>query len=172
MLEIRITAPELSEAINNLARALDTSRWSAEVDTIVNVPPISSVLSGAVTAAAADLARTNIIPTEAETVVNPTTPVSAPQTAPVVPTASSVNYPTPEAPAVPVANNATTTPTAPEKQYTLEEIAKAGTALVDAGKIAEVSALLGKYGVEVLTAVNPSMYGAIAADLRALGAPI
>ena len=162
MLEIRITAPELSEAINNLANALSchcghtVCNQHGENNTHID-----------------NAGTVNIdIPTEAETVVNPTTPVSAPQTAPVVPTAPSVNYPTPEAPAVPVANNATTTPTAPEKQYTLEEIAKAGTALVDAGKIAEVSALLGKYGVEVLTAVNPSMYGSIAADLRALGAPI
>lgn len=136
MLEIRITAPELSEAINNLANAI-----SAKAN-----PGITKDLS---------------IPTEpAGQVVAPQAQVQAPNVPPAAPTQPPVQS---EAPAqIPTA--------AP--QYTLDMIAKAGTALVDAGRIADVTALLAKYGVEALTALNPSMYGAIAMELRALGAPI
>lgn len=79
--------------------------------------------------------------------------------APVVPLAQPVE---PTAPAVPTA--------AP--QYTLEMIAKAGTALVDAGKMDDLCNLLAKYNVDALTSLNPAQYGAFATELRALGAQI
>lgn len=69
--------------------------------------------------------------------------------------------PTP-APAVPV-----TAPT-----YTLDQIAKAGANLVDAGKMAQLLALLTKYGVQAVTQLTPDQYGAFATELRALGAQI
>ena len=124
MLEIRITAPELSEAINNLARAMTVRAETTPNGTTVGAVP-----------------------------TNTTYAVAEPQAqAPVTQAPNSV-------------------PTA-APQYTLEMIAKAGTALVDAGKTAEVSALLARYGVEVLTALDPAMYGSIAMELRALGAQI
>ena len=79
--------------------------------------------------------------------------------APVVSPAQSVE-PTP--PVVPTA--------AP--QYTLEMIAKAGTALVDAGKMDALCGLLAKYNVDALTSLDPAQYGAFATELRALGAQI
>lgn len=145
MLEIRITAPELSEAINNLARAIGLA--------VTNPVAYSS------------------IPTQAEasteTGVNPTAPASAPQTATAVPNTPSANCPTPNANNAP----AQTVPTA-APQYTLDMIAKAGTALIDAGKMTELTALLAKYGVEALTALDPAHYGTFATELRALGATI
>ena len=51
-------------------------------------------------------------------------------------------------------------------------IARAGTALVDAGKMDALCGLLAKYGVEALTALDPAQYGNFANDLRALGAQI
>ena len=56
--------------------------------------------------------------------------------------------------------------------YTLEMIARAGAALVDAGKMDALCGLLAKYGVEALTALDPAQYGNFANDLRALGALI
>ena len=56
--------------------------------------------------------------------------------------------------------------------YTLDMLARAGTALVDAGKMPELMALLNKFGVEALTSLKPETYGAVAAELRALGAQI
>ena len=66
---------------------------------------------------------------------------------------------------------ATVVPTS-APQYTLEMISNAGTALIDAGKMSDLMALLGKYGIEALTALDPAQYGAFATDLRAIGAAI
>lgn len=159
MLEIKITAPEISEAINNLARAIGLAVTNP-VGMTIGVFPTDDPASAVANAQAA--------PTE--TVANPTVPASVPQTVPTAPNTQSVSYPTPDA------NNTTppvaqTVPTA-APQYTLEMIAKAGTALIDAGKMAELSALLAKYGVEALTTLDPAHYGAFAAELRAMGASI
>ena len=152
-IKITINAPELSEAINKLAEALKGNQClcnqHGENNTqIDNAGTINMDFS-----APAEESQpkpqpepTPIVPTE------PTVPV-----APVVPTA----------PAVPVAP-----PQPVEPQYTMDMIARAGTALVDAGKMNEVIALLGKYGVSVLTDLDPSKYSDIANDLRALGASI
>lgn len=67
------------------------------------------------------------------------------------------------APAVPV----TTAPS-----YTLDQIAKAGAYLVDAGKMEALLALLTKYGVAAVTQLQPEQFGVFATELRALGAQI
>lgn len=87
-----------------------------------------------------------------------TTMPPAPAAAPAAPPA-----PAPAAPAVPV----TTAPT-----YTLDQIAKAGASLVDAGKMEPLLALLSRYGVQAVTQLAPEHYGAFATELRALGAQI
>lgn len=94
----------------------------------------------------------------------PTMP-PAPAAAPVPPVAAPVTppAPAPAAPAVPV----TTAPT-----YTLDQIAKAGASLVDAGKMEPLLALLSRYGVQAVTQLAPEHYGAFATELRALGAQI
>lgn len=136
-MKITITAPELSEAINNLAAAL---KGRAEITPIGTGCATHSVTTGVALSA---------------------TP--APMVAPVVPTV----------PVAAVANNAPApaVPTA-APQYTLDMIAKAGTALVDAGKMDELTGLLTKYGVAALTELDPAHYGAFAAELRGLGAQI
>lgn len=84
--------------------------------------------------------------------------------APVAPAPPVTPMPTAAAPApaVPV-----TAPT-----YTLDQIAKAGANLVDAGKMEQLLALLTKYGVQAVTQLTPDQYGAFATELRALGAQI
>lgn len=83
----------------------------------------------------------------------------APAPVQTAPTPAPVAAP---APAVPV-----TAPT-----YTLDQIAKAGANLVDAGKMEQLLALLTKYGVQAVTQLTPDQYGAFATELRALGAQI
>ncbi len=161
MLEIKITAPELSEAINNLARAIGLAVTNP-VGMTIGVVPTNT------TSAAANESTPAQTAAPTETVANPTVPVSAPQTAPVAQNTQNVSCPTPNAAPAPAAQ---TVPTA-APQYTLDMIAKAGTALIDAGKMAELSALLAKYGVEALTTLDPAHYGAFAAELRAMGASI
>ena len=75
------------------------------------------------------------------------------------------------APVAPVNSAPTVVPTA-APTYTLDMLAKAGTALVDAGKMPELMALLNRFGVEALTSLKPEMYGAMAFELRNLGAQI
>ena len=63
-------------------------------------------------------------------------------------------------------------PVAGAPAYTLDQLAKAGAALVDAGKMESLMALLAKYGVQAVTQLPPAQYGAFATELRALGAQI
>jgi hypothetical protein len=96
----------------------------------------------------------------------PVAPVAAPVTpAPVPPVTMppATVAPTNPAPTVPV----TTAPT-----YTLDQIAKAGASLVDAGKMEQLLALLAKYGVQAVTQLQPDQYGVFATELRTLGAQL
>lgn len=96
----------------------------------------------------------------------PVAPVATPVThAPVPPVTMppATVAPTNPAPTVPV----TTAPT-----YTLDQIAKAGASLVDAGKMEQLLALLAKYGVQAVTQLQPDQYGVFATELRTLGAQL
>lgn len=66
-----------------------------------------------------------------------------------------------------------TTAAAPQqKALTLNDIATAGAGLVDQGKMQQVIELLGKYGVQAITQLQPTQFDAFAGELRALGAAI
>ena len=100
----------------------------------------------------------------------PQVPVQQPQPAPQVP----VQQPQPVPPTQPVqpqptsqAPVSTSTP-----QYTLEDLARAAVPLQDAGRGQDLMALLQKYNVMSMTQLDPSVFGAFATDLRALGAQI
>lgn len=98
--------------------------------------------------------------------VNPTTPVQpAPTTGTVVPTPVQPTAPTTAAPTAPVALG---------ESYTLEALSRAGAALIDtdAGKMPQLLALLGKYGVQAMTQLPKEAYSAFGADLKALGAQL
>lgn len=90
-------------------------------------------------------------------------------TAPSVPVFPTMPAPPAVQPSVPV--NLTPIPTS-APQYTFDMISTAGSALIDAGKMDQLVMLLGKFGVQSLTDLNPESYGAVANELRALGAKI
>ena len=97
----------------------------------------------------------------------PVTPAPAPVTpapAPVTPAFA----PAPKAPEPPVS----AVPTAPAKDYSLDELLTATAPLMDAGKISELQALMQKYGVASMMEIPKERYGELATDLRALGARI
>lgn len=154
MLEMKITvnAPELASAINSLAAALsDKAPHFVCTQNGGNSHQIENV--GTLTMNMGSKAQP----------ATPTAPINpVPIATPAVPTVPAVTPAVNVAPAVP-----TGAPT-----YTLEMIATAGAALIDAGKMDALLSLLGKYGVEALTALDPAQYGSIANDLRALGAQI
>lgn len=95
---------------------------------------------------------------------NPTTPTAPPiHAVPTMPTPPAVQT------AVPV--NPTPIPTS-APQYTFDMISTAGSALIDAGKMIQLQQLLGNFGVQSLAELKPESYGAIANELRVLGAKI
>ncbi len=108
--------------------------------------------------AAANKAETTAMTTDQTTPTAPSMPV-----VPTMPAPPAVQ------PSVPV--NPTPIPTS-APQYTFDMISTAGSALIDAGKIDQLVMLLGKFGVQSLTDLNPESYGAVANELRALGAKI
>ncbi len=99
----------------------------------------------------------------------PIAPAPAPQQAPPIiqmtptPAAVPTAAPAPVPAAVPVA-------TAPG--YTLDQLGRAGSALVDAGKRDQLIALLQRRGIQTLSQLDPTQYGAFATELRGLGAQI
>ena len=103
-------------------------------------------------------------------------PIAQPATpmAPVNPTPAQVTQPTATPATMPAIAETTAAPAVPTSapQYTLDMIATAGSALIDAGKMDQLMGLLGKFGVASLTELAPESYGAVANELRALGAAI
>ena len=165
MLEMRITiaAPDLAAAINNLAAALDgknphfvCTQNGGNNHQIEHVGTLTMNIGS----------KTQ--PTAPAAPVNPTPAPTVPTRAPGAPLSA-----TPAQTVAPVANVpvASAVPTG-APTYTLDMIARAGAALVDAGKMDALCGLLAKYGVEALTALDPAQYGNFANDLRALGAHI
>lgn len=96
----------------------------------------------------------------------PATPAPATPVAP--PAAAAPSTPDPAAPEPPVA----TVPTAPAKEYSLDELLTATAPLMDAGKIADLQALMQKYSVASMMEIPKEKYGELATDLRALGAKL
>lgn len=163
MLEMKIKIEAdaaVLKAIDKLTTALEKSAVNISVpqDTPAPVAPVSAPVTPApvppVTTPPATVVPTQ--PTPAP-VATPATPAPAPA-AP-----AQTAAPTNPAPAVPV----TTAPT-----YTLDQIAKAGASLVDAGKMEQLLALLAKYGVQAVTQLQPDQYGVFATELRTLGAQL
>ncbi len=111
-----------------------------------------------------------VAPVAAPVTPAPVPPVTMPP-ATVVPTQPT---PAPVAPAQTVAptNPAPTVPVTTAPTYTLDQIAKAGASLVDAGKMEQLLALLAKYGVQAVTQLQPDQYGVFATELRTLGAQL
>lgn len=177
MLEMKITvaAPDLAAAINNLAAALDgknphtvCNQYGTDSKHIDNVGTINMGMSGK---AQPTTPAAPVNPTPAPTV--PTQAPGAPLSATPAQTAAQAAPTLPVAQPAPVANTAPA-PTVPTSapQYTLDMIATAGSALIDAGKMDQLMQLLGKFGVASLTELAPESYGSVAGELRALGATI
>lgn len=154
-MKIKIDVPELVAAVEKLAAAIDKTALNITV-------PNEGTLNFNMPTSNAPVA-----PAPVQTTPTPA-PVAAPAPAPAP-------APTPAAPPVtPMPTAAAPTPAVPvtAPTYTLDQIAKAGANLVDAGKMEQLLALLTKYGVQAVTQLTPDQYGAFATELRALGAQI
>ena len=145
MMEIRLT--QLDEIATRL-QALE-GMVARLVGNLPGAPSPAAPAQGAAPATAVPVASPNPSPTPA---------ANAPAAGPV-----SAAPDNPPPPAVPVAG-------APA--YTIDQISRAGAALVDAGKMEQLLQLLGRYGVQAVTQLQPEQYGAFATELRGLGAQI
>ena len=160
-INVNISAPELCRTLGRLIDALRGTQTEAQTATPAPVPQQPAPgASAPIPVAPPATAPERPVPVAAAVPIQPAAAV--PQTAPV-PTAPTAVPQTAPAPAMPVAQ-------APA--YTLDQISKAGAALVDAGKMDPLLALLTKYGVQAITQLPPAQYGTFATELRALGAQL
>lgn len=97
------------------------------------------------------------------------TPIAAPTT-PAVPVTAST--PTAAPATQPMAQPIAAVPTAPAKAYTIAELQAASAPLIDAGRIADLQALMQSFGVISMTDIPEDRYGELATKLRELGAQI
>lgn len=191
MFEVKITIemPGIPEALNNLAGAL-ALRYS-NTGNALSMQLSNSKLDIQQQAPAAKPENPSV-PTA---VATPSATVAAP--VPAAPTTGNVTtfpFPIASAPVHTQAGAATSVPSAPIAAQsvqsmsapvsqpvpatpavripTLDEISRAGAALVDAGKMDDVLNLCAKYGIQLLTEIPKNQFAAFAADLRALGADI
>lgn len=150
-MKIKIEVPDLAAAIEKLAACVTTAPVVPGIAAPAAAPAPALTPPAPQAAPAPGPAPAAPVPPPMPTTAAPATPPVMPQT------------PGPAAPPMPV----TEAPT-----YTLDQISKAGAALVDAGKMEPLLALLGKYGLQAITQLQPAQYGVFATELRALGAQI
>lgn len=149
MLEMKLTieAPELANALNNLAAALGARPFPT-----------------AQQAPAAPVQQPQpVVPQQA-----PAAPVQQPMPAPA-PAAPMPPAPATTAqPNMPVAG----VPLAQPPKYTVDQIMAAGAQLMDAGKVNDLMNLLHSFGVQAVMDLKPEQLGAFATALRDMGAKI
>ena len=161
-MKIKIEVPDLAAAVEKLAAAIAVDPNILTPDTPRPQMP----------APAATVPPQMPAPATGPAPAMPQTPGPAP--APVTPPPAPAAPVTPPAPAPAPAPQtaAPVMPVAGAPTYTLDQISKAGAALVDAGKMEPLLGLLTKYGVQAITQLQPAQYGVFATELRALGAQI
>lgn len=156
MLEIKVTVeiPGLPEAIHALAGAV-----AGNCATVQNPPekPVAFVRTNP--GQMANIPPSGVIAAPAPT-ENPTSGHAV--TAMPTMTEPPVNAPAETVPSVPAPTNS--------KPVTLDDLGRAGAALIDQNKMPQLIALLAKYGVQAVTQLKPEAFEPFAAELRALGA--
>lgn len=160
---VKIEAVELVTAVSTLASAIVSAR---------NIKEHEKTGVEAVHAAPAAPAANPVPLASAVPVTSPPAAASVPapvNAAPAVPVAAAAPVPAP----VPTTTTAApVVPVASAPAYTLAQIMKAGASLMDAGKGEDLVALLNRYGIKAINQLPPAQYGAVATELRALGAQI
>lgn len=169
MFEVKVTVeiPGLPEAINSLASAICAGA-TVTTPTLVNPAevkqPIDFAAAHPYPGAQAPAANPSLAPAAPAPVPTPAAAPAAPVMATAAP-APAVSPSNPVAPVAPVAAPAPA-PTA----YTMDDLGRAGATLIDAGKMPQLIALLGKFGVQAVTQLKPEQFAAFADELKALGA--
>lgn len=157
-----------STALPSDVKPMDPETLSPDLGSVEQHPKVDAVPENATSAPkkaakapkkATTATESATIATESATIAPTPEPVKSADPEPVKPAA-------PEPPAAPVV------PTAPAKKYTLDELLAATAPLMDAGKIAELQALMQKFGVPSMMDIPEEKYGELATALRELGAEL
>lgn len=182
MFEVKITisAPELAQAINNLAAALMGAKPQQAAPAIQQtapapVPQPQAAQMQQPVPAPQGYAPANPTPAATSAASAPTAAPVAPMAGPTsaypsnqpAPAAYPSQPPMPQQPAPPTGVPVTAAP-----QYTIDQIMKAGATLMDAGRVDDLMNLLHNFGVSAVTELKPEQTGAFATALRGLGAKI
>lgn len=157
MFEVKVTVeiPGLPEAIHALAGALSNNPISAKAVQEKNAnEPIAFVNPNAGQQAVVPPSGV-IVGATPDPAANPTPPATT------APGAVATTVPT---------GPAQTSSHSEAKPLTMDDLGRAGATLIDAGKMSQLIALLGKYGVQAVTQLQPAQFAPFADELRALGA--
>ena len=187
-MHIQIDAPEVAEALNRLADALNaqtevirggipeipaTPKKTEAAQLIENLAAITKSDGADAAFSALANAQVQTIPNDAAAAKpaapeKPAAPVAAAPAQSAIPTAA------PQAAAAAPVSPVATAPAKPENKVnvTLNDIMRAGQLLMDSGKQDELLSLLPKYGVLAVSQLKPEQYDTFVAELRALGAKI
>lgn len=142
-----------------------------EINVTVTIPGLPEAINNLATAISGKTAIT-VPAVEENTVKEPKEqPVTQTPVAPVTPVAPAT---VPETVAPTPAPVATPTPAPAVAAYTIEQLSIAGAALCEQGKMPQLIALLGKYGVQAVTQLSntPDVINGFATELKALGAAL
>lgn len=182
-IRVEVTAPDLSAAISELAQALrarpgvavshdgDISTPPADINPVNHPEPEAYQQLGAYVVRMKQQAVAQPEPVPAPVPVAPI-PAPEPQPVPVAPAPVPEPQPVPVAPMPAPAPAPAPGPAPVQTGITLTQIARAGAALVDQGKKAEVLEALRRYGVQAVTQLKLGQLEQFAGELRALGAQI
>lgn len=154
MLEMKLTieAPELANALNNLATALGARPF-----------PTAQQAPAAPVQQPQPVVPQPVVPQQAPTAAPAQQPMPAP--APVAPMPAPATTAQPNTPVAGV-------PLAQPPKYTVDQIMAAGAQLMDAGKVNDLMNLLHSFGVQAVMDLKPEQLGAFATALRDMGAKI
>lgn len=140
-----------------------------EINVTVTIPGLPEAINNLATAISGKTAIT-VPAVEENTVKEPKEqPVTQTPVAPVTPVAPTTVPETVAPTPAPVA-----TPAPAVAAYTIEQLSIAGAALCEQGKMPQLIALLGKYGVQAVTQLSntPDVINGFATELKALGAAL
>ena len=120
---------------------------------------------------------TSVNPTPARRQATPAIPVVAVPAAPTLPNATTSAMPaasatTYTAPTAMPVNPAPVAPVAAAPTYAMEDLARAASQLMDAGRQQDLLGLLAQFGVQALTQLPKERYGEFATSLRQMGAKL
>ena len=160
MFEVRVTveAPDVCAAVRELAAAMvATAGAPRAVNTAEKQTPVQQV------------------PTQPTQPTQPTTqhaPVQATQPPQQAPAQLPQQFTQPAPNTVAQAFQQPVQQAPAARQYTADEIARAGASLLEKGLMPQLIALLGKYNVQSITGLRPDQFPAFAEDLKAMGADL